>query len=124
FGDGYDYYDEVGNLVGYAFTAGYVDGKTTLASADILTISGPNEHLIDHDAVLTAKPAPTAYTFAPDPTISGTPRLGEVLTASDGDWVPEIDDANAVFRWLRDGLPISFAPSSTYELQPADVGHQ
>lgn len=129
FGDGSpdgasDMFDEFGNLVGWEFNPGYADEKGSLASADVITIGGPNEHLTGHDVLLTVKTEPSSFSVAPTPTITGNPTVGETLTviASTADWVPD-----AIFlsiRWLRDGLPIPFATYSDYELQLGDAGHE
>lgn len=56
----------------------------------------------------------------PRPTISGTTRVGELLTASAGEWGP--GDVQLAYQWLRGGQPIPGANGSSYELQPADEG--
>ena len=47
------------------------------------------------------------------PALTGTGRLGSVLTCGDGEW----DGAYAItHRWLRDGTPI--ATGATYRCSP------
>lgn len=53
------------------------------------------------------------------PSMSGTPTVGETLTGSDGTISNGTVSARA---WLRNGTPISGATSSTYLLDPADEG--
>ena len=55
------------------------------------------------------------------PTISGTPQVGEVLTASPGTWDPE--PTEVTYEWLTDGAVIPGAISQTYTVRPEDVGH-
>lgn len=56
------------------------------------------------------------------PRISGTIRVGQVLTGSTGAWTPE--PASYTFRWLRDGNPIKGADTRRHRLTPADRGHR
>ena len=58
------------------------------------------------------------------PTISGTARVGETLTAdttgiSDGDG---LDNATFAYQWLADAAEINGATASTYTLVAADAG--
>lgn len=61
------------------------------------------------------------------PTITGTAKVGETLTAQNGTW--ENNPTSIRFRWLRcdaNGsacLPIP-AESRTYKVAPADAGHR
>lgn len=59
------------------------------------------------------------------PTISGTPRMGEVLTATGIDWVDRFGGKPqgyaTSYAWLRNGSPIAGAGISTYQLQAADA---
>lgn len=55
------------------------------------------------------------------PTISGTPTVGQVLTADPGTW----DSASAyttTYQWLADGVAISGATGKTRTLQAAQEG--
>ena len=60
------------------------------------------------------------------PTITGTARVGEALTAHDGTW----DNAPTTFRyrWLRcnalgNSCVVTAADGQTYRLAQVDVGH-
>lgn len=56
------------------------------------------------------------------PTITGTLRLGQTLTAVPGaGWAPA--PTNYSYQWFRDGAPIAGAVGKPYLLQAADVGH-
>jgi hypothetical protein len=63
-------------------------------------------------------PAVTAGT----PTIGGTARVGEELTASPGSWAPGA--AQLAYQWLRDGNPISGATATTYVANATDAGRK
>jgi hypothetical protein len=53
------------------------------------------------------------------PSISGTPKEGQVLMAHPGRWTPR--RAETRYRWLRDGAPIARADDRTYRLTALDV---
>jgi Zn-dependent metalloprotease len=65
-------------------------------------------------------PVTTGLIAAGKPRISGTPALGQTLTAAPGSWSP-VETALA-FQWLRNGVPIAGASSSTYVATSADLG--
>jgi hypothetical protein len=56
--------------------------------------------------------AGTTQTLTPKPTIAGTFKVGQTLTATPGTWGSGISLA---FQWLRDGTAIPGATSATYE---------
>ena len=60
-------------------------------------------------AVTAATPAITNVTV---PTISGTAKVGQSLTATAGTWNPS--DATTTFQWLAGGVDVSGATASTY----------
>ena len=55
-------------------------------------------------------------------SVTRSPKLGAILKADPGTFTPA--DATASFAWLRDGVPIPGATSSTYRCVAADVGTQ
>jgi peptidoglycan/xylan/chitin deacetylase (PgdA/CDA1 family) len=54
------------------------------------------------------------------PAISGTPRVGSVLTANPGTWSPS--GLTFAYQWLRNGTAITGATARTYTPVAADVG--
>jgi hypothetical protein len=56
------------------------------------------------------------------PKITGSPVVGQLLTATNGNW----NKANVWFtyRWLRDGVGIPNATHRTYTVRPGDRGHR
>lgn len=58
---------------------------------------------------------PTATT----PTaITGTPKVGQTLTATEPTWSPE---AETTYQWQRAGSPIADATAQTYKVQQIDI---
>mgnify|MGYP006269252949 CR=1 FL=1 len=57
-------------------------------------------------------------TLTPTPTISGTVKTGNKLTAIPGKWDTGV---TLTYQWLRNGVAISGATSSTYPLVALDV---
>src|SRR5437588_2499273 len=56
------------------------------------------------------------------PEVSGTPAVGEKLTCVRGTWNGQPPPA-FTHQWLRDGVSIAAATSSTYTAEGADLGH-
>lgn len=53
------------------------------------------------------------------PSISGTPRFGDVLTAVPGQWA---EGADFAFQWFADGVAIDGASSASLALSAAEIG--
>ncbi|GGO73647.1 LamG-like jellyroll fold domain-containing protein [Nocardioides deserti] len=66
--------------------------------------------------VLTVTDPPVASAV---PTISGTPEVGQVLTAQPGAWT---EGATLSYQWLRDGEAVTGATGRTYTAVAADAG--
>ncbi len=74
-------------------------------------------------SVATAVVAKGTFTTTPTPVINGptTPsRVGQVLTASVGAWVPA--ESAVVFQWKRNGVDITGQIASSYTTVAADLG--
>jgi hypothetical protein len=74
------------------------------------------------ESSLDATPTVTTvdFTASPVPTIAGTARVGMVLTASPGTWLPT--PTGLAYQWYRDAAPIVGSTRSTYTLVAADLG--
>ncbi len=66
------------------------------------------------------------------PAVSGTAKVGSLLSCSSGSWTGESEQTLAVgwplttpfaYQWQRDGGAIAGATSPAYLVQAADVGH-
>ncbi|WP_370250303.1 Ig-like domain repeat protein [Nocardioides sp.] len=54
--------------------------------------------------------------------ITGTPKVGETLTATPATWDPEPDSVS--YQWTRGGQAIADATGTTYVVQAADVAQE
>jgi hypothetical protein len=102
---------DVGNTVRVVVTATNVAGSSTAASAPSAVVAGLN--------------APAATS---PPTITGTPQLGQTLTANTGTW-KTTGTVTFTYQWLRCDASgagcaaIKDATKQTYTLTHDDVGH-
>lgn len=62
---------------------------------------------------------PLGYETVSVPTLTGTAKVGQTLTASTGTWDPQPAFS---YRWYRSGSYISGATKATYKLTSSDVG--
>lgn len=95
----------------YAIITGYspeapLDGK----------MSASFEYQITGKPVFAAGAAPANSVL---PAISGTPQVGQTLTAFPGVWTQA---ATFTYVWKNEGVAIDGATASTYELQAGDQG--
>jgi subtilisin family serine protease len=65
-------------------------------------------------------PAPDAPVNTAPPTISGTPQVGEKLTATPGEW--DTEGLVFAYQWQADGVDIPGATTATYTVKKADQG--
>jgi protocatechuate 3,4-dioxygenase beta subunit len=117
-----------------AITYAWFDGSRALGTGPTYVVT-PAElgHTITVRATATTPgrvPTTVAWTksdkvvagtfwIAGNPTISGTLKVGKILTASPKTSVPT---GTRTYRWLRNGVAISGATKSTYRLVKADKG--
>ncbi|WP_432479789.1 Ig-like domain repeat protein [Nocardioides sp. GXQ0305] len=75
--------------------------------------------------VITGVAGPAA-TNQVRPSISGTPKVGWLLSVDKGSWTPSSGAGfSYAYQWLRDGTPIPGAVSgSGYRVQAADAGRE
>jgi putative cell wall-binding protein/peptidoglycan/xylan/chitin deacetylase (PgdA/CDA1 family) len=84
-----------------------------------LNLIGNGELVTDDYALYDVVGAPVA-TVPGVATITGTPVVGQVLTANPGTWTPA--PASYTYQWFRNGTAIQGATASTYTPVAADVG--
>lgn len=106
-----------------------IDGATeatyTLEVADLgkvitVKVTGSSDGYRSASARSSAPSAVATASFVADnPSVLGTPRVNEVLSATPGNWTP---DPTLSYQWYRSGVVIGGATAATYRLVPADVG--
>ena len=100
------------------------EGKSISVRVSFTDDAGNDESLTSEatDPVAAATQSNSPATGAP--TISGTPQVGETLTANTSGIADEdrLDNASFSYQWLADGDTISGATGSTYTLVNADEG--
>ena len=108
----------------YTLVSGDV-GKAIKVRVSFTDDAGNAEELTSAvTGAVAAAAAPPNTPAAGAPTITGTARVGEILTAgatgiSDGDG---LDNAAFAYQWLADDAEIYGATASTYTLVAADEG--
>lgn len=107
--------------------AGATKSTYTLTAADLgarisATVTGtsPAYLPVTKASAATAEVAAGVLSATPKPTLSGTARVGQELTATAGTWKPS--STKLAYTWLRDGAPIAGATASTYTLAAEDLG--
>ncbi|MEU0267602.1 carboxypeptidase regulatory-like domain-containing protein [Nocardioides sp. NPDC006303] len=93
---------DAGHVLSVLVTAektGYVSGSAASEATDV----------VSHGPLVNAQA----------PIVSGTPQVGETLTAYPGVW--NADGATFTFQWLRDGARIAGATEETYALGADDL---
>jgi hypothetical protein len=103
--------------------SGTADGSGAFASIPIEIPTAATlgtHHLVFQSDDYTLDTKFTVGGALPVPTITGTLRVGQTLTAAPGTWT-----AGTTFSyvWLRDGKTISGATTATYQLVPSDRAH-
>lgn len=108
-----------------------VPGATTatykLTDADIgktvgLESYGEADHYQDAGETFTAEAPVQGYALAPGlPLVTGTRRVGSVLTVTPGNWTT---GTSYTYRWLRNGTVIAGATARSYKLTEADRGQR
>ncbi|MFT3889484.1 MAG: CHAP domain-containing protein [Arachnia sp.] len=106
---------------------GATSSTYTLTADDLgasvsVTVTGAQDGYVpaSQSSSSTGKVAPGLLSTTPTPTISGTLRVGEKLTAKAGTWKPS--GVKLAYVWLRNGVAIEGATSSSYTLTVDDLG--
>ena len=106
------------NGLGYATNSGTTFGSTTLASVKSFQTAA---RLASNGVVGADTWAKLFMAVIPStPTVTGTARIGQTLTASAGTWGP--GTVALSYQWYRGSEAISGADAATYTLQAADAG--
>lgn len=99
------------------YTTEYFDDKKSVGeAADIVLGSGATAS--GKDAELAVELPDVVNTVAP--TVTGTPKVGQTLTAKTGTWTPT--GVTFTYEWLADGEAIAGATATTYKPVAGDLG--
>lgn len=114
----------IGTAKTYAVVAGDVDHRIRV-EVTATNANGKTNAISDPTEVVSATNGPTDNTR---PTITGTPTIGNALTAHNGSWTSASTFAH---QWLRCAPSVRFncvsiagATGATYGVRSADVGRQ
>jgi serine protease len=104
-----------------ALTPAQIEAKLKATARPMLVACdlGCGSGLINPLSAVTVVAAPTNTVTSSTPTITGTPKMGNVLTASAGTWGPT--GIALTYQWNRSGVAISGATSNTYSLTADDT---
>lgn len=114
-----------GTAIEGATAASYLLSESDLGKKISVEVTGskagylPSTQVSDQtEAVGTPGDLPLVAT--PTPTITGTVRVGETLSAEAGGWEPA--PVELTYQWLRDGTAIEGAIGASYVLTADDLG--
>jgi hypothetical protein len=114
-----------GTPVGGATASTYVpvaaDVGNTLTVSVVATNSGGSSSAATSAATGAVAAAGSVPVDTVLPTISGTPQVGQTLTATNGTWTSS--PTSFTYQWNRAGTPIGGAAASAYVPVAADVGN-
>ncbi len=100
----------------------------TVVTADVgkvitWRVTGKKQGLADAIVVsngITGVPGPAPVATVP-PSVTGTPTVGSTLKVAPGTWT---NSPSLTYQWLRNGVPIAGAVSSSYKVLPSDSTQQ
>ncbi|MCU1404489.1 MAG: hypothetical protein JWQ43_792, partial [Glaciihabitans sp.] len=107
-------------LISGAISATYTPVSGDAGSKLSVKVVGTKAGYTSATRTSTAVTVPKLLTASPNPTISGTTRVGTMLTADAGTWAPAT--VTLAYQWKRGGAAIAKATASTYSLVAADAG--
>lgn len=112
-------------LRGGASISGATSASYTPVAADAgtrlsVTVTGTKSGYTSKAANSTSTAVANGTLTGATPTITGTTKVGSTLTSKAGTWAPA--PVTLSHQWLRNGVAISGATSSTYKLTSTDKG--
>ena len=100
------------------YTSEFFDNKATLTDATVIAVAAGATASGKNASLAAFVGGPIVNTALP--TVTGTPKVGETLTADPGSWAPS--NVNFAYQWLANNVAITGATSSTYVPVAGDVG--
>ena len=118
-------WNRAGTAIGGATASTYVpvaaDIGNTLTVSVVATNSGGSSFAATSAATSAVAAAGSVPANTVLPTLSGTPQVGQTLTATNGTWTNS--PTSFTYQWNRAGSAISGATASAYVPVSADVGN-
>ena len=114
---------DINGATGPSFTLTAGQQGQTIQVRVTFTDNADNEETLTSVATVAVAAAPNREATG-EPTIGGTPRVGQTLTAETSpiDDVDGLTNVSYEYQWLAGGSDIAGATGSTYGLVPADTG--
>ncbi|MFF8187210.1 beta strand repeat-containing protein [Microbacterium sp. NPDC016588] len=106
----------IAGATGNSYTPVAGDGGKSLS----VTVTAVKDGYKSQATTSAGAPVIQLLTGTPIPKISGTPVVGEKLTATAGTWTPA--PVTLAYQWQRDGVAIAGATATTYTTVAADKG--
>jgi surface antigen len=113
-------------LVDGAPVSGATGSSYTPSAADVrkqvavqISLAQPGYESVTEVSAATSEVVPGTFTNSRDAVVSGTPKVGQTLTADPGGWSPE---PTLSWQWTADGAPIPGATESAFSPSPAQLG--
>lgn len=94
--------------------------KVSVPALELVGAGGATTDVDDVAAASVTVSQQSAPIATTRPAISGTTRVGRVLSVSKGVW--SVGGVSTKVQWLRGGTPITGATGSSYRVTPADFG--
>ncbi|WP_068112942.1 carboxypeptidase regulatory-like domain-containing protein [Nocardioides dokdonensis] len=96
------------------------EGKVIAVRVGASVPQGSDPGTATSEATSPVAADPTTVSNRTAPRITGTPRVGETLSTTDGTWTNE--PTSFAYQWLADGVAIAGATRSTQQLSDAETG--
>ena len=100
--------------------SGADEGKTVAVRVGASVAKGMDPGSATSESTALVAPDPTTVSNRTAPKVSGTPRVGETLSSTEGTWTNE--PTSFSYQWLVGGVAITGATRPTYELERSTAG--
>lgn len=100
--------------------SGADEGKTVAVRVGASVAKGMDPGTATSESTALVAPDPTTVSNRTAPKVSGTPRVGETLSSTEGTWTNE--PTSFAYQWLAGGVAITGATRPTYELERSTAG--
>lgn len=112
----------VSGATGTSYPLASADASTAISVRATASRAGSTPATSTSSSLLiTAPEVEPGLSLLGSPTVSGTPRVGEVMNGKAGTWSRP---SSYAFQWLRSGAPIPGATATSYRLVATDAGRK